>query len=225
METINRRQCQPKEELIESSTSSRMTSLEVGGGEHHQGAFIEQLDHRKIAPRRRYSLPANTPKAIETISAPSTNDGGDVAVAAVGGASSDAVQPSDATIRTSHNDYDDDDDEKPTHIDTVTLKCDLNDYLIKLIDVSCSLARSDGRAGLPPRNAVPSSQGSKMVARDNISLKSSGRRTHGGPTYTHFDELVRCTEREREWLRRGLSHRLPRLRLCGGGEDSINNGT
>uniref|UniRef100_A0A182JUH2 UBA domain-containing protein n=1 Tax=Anopheles christyi TaxID=43041 RepID=A0A182JUH2_9DIPT len=217
MDTINRRQLQ--RELIERCTSSTMISL-IFGGEHqqppdtpqyHKVSFIEQEVDVKNASHTRFSLVANNSIAIDKISAPSTNDEDDVFVAD-GGASCDAVEPSDATRRTSHND---DDDEKTTHIDTVTLKCDLNDYLINLTNVRSSLVQSvaavDGNASLE--------------GRDNISLENPGHRTLDGLTYTPFDELVRCTEREREWLRRGLSNRLPRLRLCGGGEDSINNGT
>uniref|UniRef100_A0A182RVN3 UBA domain-containing protein n=1 Tax=Anopheles funestus TaxID=62324 RepID=A0A182RVN3_ANOFN len=180
----------------------------------------------------------NSSKAIVMISAAPMNGNVDIAD---GGASSGPVptdnqmasicrtcpdsEPS-KTTRTSHTD-----DEKPTHIDSVTLKCDLNDYLINLTNIRCSLAQSnpsapcasqsadEGLTDLPPHDIMLSDTKSSR----NISYNPV--RKLGESTYTHFDELVRCTEREREWLRRGLSNGVLRLRLCGGGEDSINNGT
>uniref|UniRef100_A0A182P0E1 UBA domain-containing protein n=1 Tax=Anopheles epiroticus TaxID=199890 RepID=A0A182P0E1_9DIPT len=201
MDDINRGQLQPQ--LIENSTPCTLVDCEQSSVKE---AF---MDKEAVAAE-------NYPKAIDTISVPSSNGENNVDVTA-----DDAVEPSEATTRTSHTD--DDEDEKPTHIDSVTLKCDLNDYLINLTNDRCSLAqscaKSVGRAGLPTGYAMPSAKCSSSVLTHPV------RCALVGPTYTHFDELVRCTERERELLRRGLSHRMPRLRLCGGGEDSINNGT
>ncbi|XP_052899153.1 protein Gawky-like [Anopheles moucheti] len=195
---------------------------------------VSEQDDRHTAPAADMCRPQidplanNSPKAIVMISTP-PNPGN---VAADGGGASDNrmasicrtcpdSQPSKAT-RTSHTD-----DKEPTHIDSVTLKCDLNDYLINLTNIRCSLAQSNA-----PNVSQPVGQLSHLV--DSPSNTTSGRdisyhpvdRKLGGSTYTYFDELVRCTEREREWVRCGvLPHRMPRLRLCGGGEDSINNGT
>uniref|UniRef100_A0A182M974 UBA domain-containing protein n=1 Tax=Anopheles culicifacies TaxID=139723 RepID=A0A182M974_9DIPT len=178
----------------------------------------------------------NSPKAIVMISAPPMNGN----AVTDGGASSGLVatdyqmasicrtypdsQPSRTTC-TSHTD-----DEKPTHIDSVTLKCDLNDYLINLTNIRCSLAEANAApkatlevgeklVGLPHHDIMPSD------TKNGRDISYNPVRKIDNSTYTHFDELVRCTVRERECLRRGLSHRMPRLRLCGGGEDSINNGT
>ncbi|XP_053673778.1 protein Gawky-like [Anopheles nili] len=115
-------------------------------------------------------------------------------------------------------------DDMPTRIDTVTLKCDLNDYLINLTNVRCSLTRSDAAASVACESPVAGSI-IKQPIRRTMQQLHKGNHTDG-PSYTRFDELVRCTERERQWrLARSPIATMPRMRLCGGGEDSINNGT
>ncbi|XP_052864148.1 protein Gawky-like [Anopheles cruzii] len=78
------------------------------------------------------------------------------------------------------------------HMETVTRKCDLIDYLINV--------------------------------RSSVAQSSTAK---GGDYYTPFEQLVRCGDWERcvrkwcEWA----ACPMPRMRLCGGGEDSIINGT
>ncbi|KFB52433.1 hypothetical protein ZHAS_00020666 [Anopheles sinensis] len=143
------------------------------------------------------------------------------------------------TTTTSHEKDDDADDadENPTQIDTVTLKCDLNDYLINLITVRCSLAQSKLETA---EQAQATTTTDECPAPENGATTNPDRHANVGATiptslacsslssYIPFDELVRYTELEREWTRKARSLGLGavrRLRLCGGGEDSINNGT
>lgn len=81
---------------------------------------------------------------------------------------------------------------------SVTLKCDFNAYLSNV-----SISR-------------------------NLALDQS--RSRPGGSYIKFDDLLAMVANEKVLLKRrsaleSQGHVLPRLRLCGGGEDSINNGT
>ncbi|XP_058815312.1 protein Gawky-like [Topomyia yanbarensis] len=100
---------------------------------------------------------------------------------------------------------------------TVTMKCDFNAYLNNVsisrnlaLDESTNLSRHPVRA---------------ISAFQSVEAPSCRQ----GGSYTKFDDLLALVANEKALLKRAIQESrgrpLPRLRLCGGGEDSINNGT
>ncbi|XP_055612649.1 protein Gawky-like isoform X2 [Uranotaenia lowii] len=94
---------------------------------------------------------------------------------------------------------------------SVTLKCDLNAYLNNIsISRNLSIKECSTQSRAEATTVIPVSH-----------------RRHG--SYTKFDDLLILVANEKSLLKRAQvesqGRLLPRLRLCGGGEDSINNGT
>ncbi|XP_055644891.1 protein Gawky-like [Toxorhynchites rutilus septentrionalis] len=109
--------------------------------------------------------------------------------------------------------------------DTVNMICDSIDYLITVntnhsiaINRCSSLICND-------QNLVHKDNIGKAMANDandaNTSEKAK-RTSKQITTYIKFDDLLRMLEWEKTVLKSGAKSRM---RLCGGGEDSINNGT
>uniref|UniRef100_A0A1S4JW08 Uncharacterized protein n=1 Tax=Culex quinquefasciatus TaxID=7176 RepID=A0A1S4JW08_CULQU len=97
---------------------------------------------------------------------------------------------------------------------SVTLKCDLNAYLNN-VSISRNLA-------LVQCTTLSRKVPTVAAVREN--------RCGGGGSYIRFDDLLAMVAGEKALLKRrsaleSQGRVLPRLRLCGGGEDSINNGT
>ncbi|XP_058056439.1 protein Gawky-like [Anopheles bellator] len=135
----------------------------------HNAAFTQPIDDLPTMQNPNKDCGAKGPTYASTISA-SNNDTG--------------VSDETAIAAVRHTDK-----QPPAHIETVTRKCDLNDYLINV--------------------------------RSSVAQSSTAK---GGEYYTTFEKLVRCAEWERS-VRKWTAWPMPRMRLCGGGEDSINNGT
>ncbi|XP_058815309.1 protein Gawky-like [Topomyia yanbarensis] len=109
--------------------------------------------------------------------------------------------------------------------DTVNMICDLIDYLITVntnhsivIDGCSSLICIDQNVDFKDSN-------DKAMAGDRTDANTSEQAKRTSKlvtTYVKFDELLRMSEWEKTVLKSGVR---PRMRLCGGGEDSINSGT
>lgn len=109
--------------------------------------------------------------------------------------------------------------------DTVNIICDLIDYLIT---VNTNHSRvTDGCSSLicNDQNLDSKDNNDKAMAdnaNDANTSEQAKRTSKLVSTYVKFDDLLRMTKWEKTVLEAGLK---PRMRLCGGGEDSINNGT
>lgn len=106
--------------------------------------------------------------------------------------------------------------------DTVNMICDLIDYLITLnsnhsieIDGRSSLICNDQNIDFKNKHYEPMSDDAT-----DANTSKQAKRTSKIPTYVKFEDLLRLSEWEKTVLRTGVR---PRMRLCGGGEDSINN--
>lgn len=101
---------------------------------------------------------------------------------------------------------------------SVTMKCDLNAYLSNV-----SISRNLALDQCTTLSRVPQRTFNEYKTVDVAS--SCFRRS----SYTKFDDLLAMTANEKELLKRAALESQgtaqPRLRLCGGGEDSLNNGT
>lgn len=112
--------------------------------------------------------------------------------------------------------------------DTVNMICDLIEYLITvntnhsiIIDACSSLICNDQNLDTKDNN---NDIAMANVATDaNTSEQAKRTSKLVTTTYVKFDDLLRMSEWEKTVQRSGA--KLPRMRLCGGGEDSINNGT
>lgn len=109
--------------------------------------------------------------------------------------------------------------------DTVNMICDSIDYLITVntnhsivIDGCRSLICNDQNLVLKDKNDVAMANN----ANDANTSEQAKRTSKLVSTYIKFDDLLRMSEWETHVSRAGTK---PRMRLCGGGEDSINNGT
>ncbi|EAT40859.1 AAEL007449-PA [Aedes aegypti] len=101
---------------------------------------------------------------------------------------------------------------------SVTMKCDFNAYLNNV-----SISRN-----LPLAECTTlSCDRQKLINEQKIDDVSPSCSRHS--SYTKFDDLLAMIANEKTLLQRLVSEsqgRLrPRMRLCGGGEDSVNNGT
>ncbi|XP_055545594.1 protein Gawky-like isoform X1 [Wyeomyia smithii] len=100
---------------------------------------------------------------------------------------------------------------------TVTLKCDFNAYLNN-VSISRNLAL---------HACTTLNQGPVQVVNERQTIDETSSRRQS--SYTKFDDLLVMVANERTLMKRAFFESpgwsLPRLRLCGGGEDSINNGT
>ncbi|XP_055638376.1 protein Gawky-like [Toxorhynchites rutilus septentrionalis] len=100
---------------------------------------------------------------------------------------------------------------------SVTLKCDFNAYLNN-VNISRNLVLDYSTT----LNRVPVEPFTKCKSFNESQCRRQG-------SYTKFDDLLVMIANEKVLLRRtsfeSQGRSLPRLRLCGGGEDSINNGT
>ncbi|XP_062546138.1 protein Gawky-like isoform X2 [Armigeres subalbatus] len=109
--------------------------------------------------------------------------------------------------------------------DTVNMICDSIDYLITVntnhsivIDGFSSLICNDQNLVFKGNNYEAMADN----ANDANTSEQAKRTSKLVSTYINFDDLLRMTECEKSVNRAGIK---PRMRLCGGGEDSINNGT
>ncbi|XP_019555933.3 protein Gawky isoform X2 [Aedes albopictus] len=103
---------------------------------------------------------------------------------------------------------------------SVTLKCDFNTYLSN-VRISRNLPLDECTTTLSHNPQNPMNE-------QNIDRMSSSCLRHS--SYTKFDDLLAMIANEKTLLQRAVqesqgSRSRPRMRLCGGGEDSINNGT
>lgn len=102
---------------------------------------------------------------------------------------------------------------------SVTMKCDFNAYLNN-VSISRNLPLAECTTlSRDPQNATNERK------TDDVSSSCSKH-----SSYTKFDDLLALIANEKALLKRVAlesqgSLRPPRMRLCGGGEDSINNGT
>ncbi|XP_062546140.1 protein Gawky-like isoform X1 [Armigeres subalbatus] len=101
---------------------------------------------------------------------------------------------------------------------SVTMKCDFNAYLNNV-----SISRN-----LPLAECTTLSRGPQKAIKDRAIDDASSSYSRQS-SYTKFDELLALIANERALLKRAViesqGNLRPRMRLCGGGEDSINNGT
>ncbi|XP_055545590.1 protein Gawky-like isoform X1 [Wyeomyia smithii] len=110
--------------------------------------------------------------------------------------------------------------------DTVNMICDLIDYLITvntnhsiITDGCSSLICNDQNVDFKNDNNDKAMANNANDANTSEQAKPTSKLVS---TYVKFDELLRLSEREKTVRKAGLR---PRMRLCGGGEDSINSGT
>ncbi|XP_055600693.1 protein Gawky-like [Uranotaenia lowii] len=106
--------------------------------------------------------------------------------------------------------------------DTVNMICDSIDYLIT-VNTNHSLMIDEGRSLICNDQMLDSKNNKdKAMADDPTDANTSkqAKRTSKLETaYVKFDDLLRMCDWEKTVLKAGV---CPRLRLCGGGEDSIN---